>query len=350
MLQYLDSLDNLVLLPQGNAGLLKTFKAFVMHHANTGNPISDSNWITITPDEFDAFHISSEYMLQRCMPLPSTAPLARSQTWKPHTSSRSTRLVCEFKRVVKEPSASVQSSNTVHEFKHGVNQKKESSDEEMVVFEEDTPLFIDYGNLALDAVTLPPHAAPINGEGDANTNCHGNHVDLTSMTMPTANQKDISVSIDNWHAPAQLPVAIQHPCKPPDPPSINTPIGTASSTCIESVANNHVYPSMLAVNVPVLIGLTLAIDPHLCMHWWEMVHFIDPDNPLFTVHRNQNLHYNCTGRKNGETSEISLPHPKDPSTWICQNGETYKCRSAYVSDIAFVIKYIQTSWSRKILL
>ena len=184
----------------------------------------------------------------------------------------------------------------------------------------------------------------------ASTNCHGNDVDLTSMTIPTANQKDISISIDNWHAPAQLPVAIQHPCKPPDPPSISTPIGTASSKCIELVANNHAHTSMLAVNVPVLIGLTLAIDPHLCMHWWEMVHFIDPDNPLFTVHRNQNLHYNCTGWENGETSEISLPHPKDPSTWICQNAETYMYGSAYASDIAFVIKYIQTSLSRNILL
>ena len=48
MLQYLDSLDNLVVLLQGNAGLLKAFKAFVMHHANTGNPISDSIWIIIT--------------------------------------------------------------------------------------------------------------------------------------------------------------------------------------------------------------------------------------------------------------------------------------------------------------
>ena len=37
-------------IPKGDAGLLKSFKAFIMWHAATGNPIEDGDWKQITLD------------------------------------------------------------------------------------------------------------------------------------------------------------------------------------------------------------------------------------------------------------------------------------------------------------
>src|SRR5687768_16758842 len=47
----------LEVLPPGSVGLLKTFKAFIVHQASNGNPIGDSDWEKIDPDDFNQFRI-----------------------------------------------------------------------------------------------------------------------------------------------------------------------------------------------------------------------------------------------------------------------------------------------------
>ena len=51
----------LALLPRGNIGLLKAFKAYVAHQEALGTPIDDASWTSITQDDFDAFRISAAY-------------------------------------------------------------------------------------------------------------------------------------------------------------------------------------------------------------------------------------------------------------------------------------------------
>ena len=40
-------------LSRGNVGLLKSFKRFVAYKTTLGQPISDSDWLSITTEEFD---------------------------------------------------------------------------------------------------------------------------------------------------------------------------------------------------------------------------------------------------------------------------------------------------------
>ena len=56
------------LLPKGNIGLLKAFKAFVAHQMLTGSPIGDTGWITITCDQFDEYRVSPTHTLRASQP------------------------------------------------------------------------------------------------------------------------------------------------------------------------------------------------------------------------------------------------------------------------------------------
>jgi hypothetical protein len=42
---------------KGDVGMLKCFKAFVHHRSALGNPIQDTDWISLTQAEFDSFRI-----------------------------------------------------------------------------------------------------------------------------------------------------------------------------------------------------------------------------------------------------------------------------------------------------
>jgi hypothetical protein len=53
LLKYRDDNKNVVDIAKFDAGLLKSFKAFVQHRINTNNPIEDNDWLHLTADEFD---------------------------------------------------------------------------------------------------------------------------------------------------------------------------------------------------------------------------------------------------------------------------------------------------------
>ena len=40
-------------LPKADAGLLKSFKAYMLYRAQSGNPITNKNWLSIITEEFD---------------------------------------------------------------------------------------------------------------------------------------------------------------------------------------------------------------------------------------------------------------------------------------------------------
>ena len=44
-------------LAKGDAGLLKSFKAYILHQTAFGIPIEDSDWLQITEQNFNNFHI-----------------------------------------------------------------------------------------------------------------------------------------------------------------------------------------------------------------------------------------------------------------------------------------------------
>ena len=83
-----DTAGNTAVLPKGNIGLLKCFKAYVTYHSLSGSPITDSDWTTLDPDEFDAFRISP------ISPPPVTATPSRPAL--PHVDP-----VREFRRGIK---------------------------------------------------------------------------------------------------------------------------------------------------------------------------------------------------------------------------------------------------------
>ena len=48
-------------LPRGNVGLLRSFKKFVAYKNANGQPIEDTDWLSITKEEFDAFRITQNF-------------------------------------------------------------------------------------------------------------------------------------------------------------------------------------------------------------------------------------------------------------------------------------------------
>ena len=68
---------------------MKAFKAFVVHCNSSTSPITDATWVTITPDEFDDYRISPDYVFRSTSTVPT--PVA----------PRSADPVREFKRGIK---------------------------------------------------------------------------------------------------------------------------------------------------------------------------------------------------------------------------------------------------------
>ena len=89
-LRYPASDTTFEVLPKGNVGLLHAFKSFVAHRHASGNPITDSDWLKITADEFDLFRVSPSFSTSSTIPAPATTMPARSID-----------LVREFKRGIK---------------------------------------------------------------------------------------------------------------------------------------------------------------------------------------------------------------------------------------------------------
>src|SRR5688500_5674967 len=57
-LTYPDDKNKKVEIPKNGSGLLITFKQFVIHHNNIGQPFTKDTWENITQDEFDDFQVS----------------------------------------------------------------------------------------------------------------------------------------------------------------------------------------------------------------------------------------------------------------------------------------------------
>lgn len=53
LLKYWDDKKNAIDIAKFDAGLLKSFKAFVAHRINSNNPIEDDDWLHLTVQEFD---------------------------------------------------------------------------------------------------------------------------------------------------------------------------------------------------------------------------------------------------------------------------------------------------------
>ena len=62
MLQYPESEKVYKLLSPVEIALIKCFRAFLLYKEKTGHPIDDTQWLSLTADEFDKFRISSDYL------------------------------------------------------------------------------------------------------------------------------------------------------------------------------------------------------------------------------------------------------------------------------------------------
>ena len=89
MLKYEEG-GAILTLPKGHAGLLKAFWRYVHYKDSIGETIQDTDWTTLTCDEFDQFRISP--ILHRALPAPPS-------TTGPPTPAVS--LVREFRRGIK---------------------------------------------------------------------------------------------------------------------------------------------------------------------------------------------------------------------------------------------------------
>ena len=76
LFEYTDPDGALKPLPRGNIGLMKAFKAFVHHRVTNQSPITDSDWLKITVDEFNMFRISTPLLTSS--PSVATPPRALS--------------------------------------------------------------------------------------------------------------------------------------------------------------------------------------------------------------------------------------------------------------------------------
>ena len=89
MLDYVGDDQTVKPLPRGNIGLIKAFRAYIIHASTGNNPITDSNWTSITRDSFNAFRISPAFMTGSYN-IPTPTP-----------PTRTTDPVHEFKRGIK---------------------------------------------------------------------------------------------------------------------------------------------------------------------------------------------------------------------------------------------------------
>ena len=82
-------------IPRGGVGLLTAFKRFVLFQEYRGTPIQDDEWVTIDPDDFNNFRISTDFTFH----IPSTLSTGSRPTFS--MSGPSIDIVRDFRRGIK---------------------------------------------------------------------------------------------------------------------------------------------------------------------------------------------------------------------------------------------------------
>src|SRR5687767_2109185 len=82
--QYKDAANVVQPILRGNAGLLKSFKAYIAHQACLGSQLGDADWLNIMVEEFGNFRTGTAFLLPAMLPpqhiqnAPPPANLARN--------------------------------------------------------------------------------------------------------------------------------------------------------------------------------------------------------------------------------------------------------------------------------
>jgi hypothetical protein len=84
-LDYPSKEDQLITLKKGNIGLIRAFRAFVLHRTVIGSSIEDLDWITNMQDKFDRFQISPNNPTMGSTATPAYTPQLAQAPSAPYT-------------------------------------------------------------------------------------------------------------------------------------------------------------------------------------------------------------------------------------------------------------------------